>query len=367
MRVLMISKACIVGIYQRKLEYMAARGIELLVLVPPSWKDERGEIKLERAYVNGYRLESVPIAFNGNFHVHFYRGLAHWIRGFKPDIVHIDEEPYNLSCWQALVHARRVGAKSLFFSWQNIQREYPPPFKWGEKWVLHHVDHAIAGTQSAADVWKAKGYQGEISVIAQFGVDTELFHPVENQPEHPFTIGAVARLVPEKGLDVLIRACAALESDWRLRVVGGGPERVTLEELAHKWGVADRIEFVGQVPSALMPELMPTFDVLVVPSLTRPNWKEQFGPRATIEAMACGVAVIGSDSGAIPDVIGDAGMIVPEGDVKALTSALNWLRAEPELRKRYARMGRERVLSRYTHAQVAAATVDVYQKMLKQS
>jgi hypothetical protein len=102
LRILMLSKACIVGIYQRKLEEIARLDVDLLALVPPSWRDERGETMLERAHTEGYQLETLPIALNGNFHLHFYRGLGRRIRAFRPDIVHIDEEPYNLATWQAL-------------------------------------------------------------------------------------------------------------------------------------------------------------------------------------------------------------------------------------------------------------------------
>src|SRR5438045_3697246 len=112
MRVLMLSKAIIVGIYQRKLEEIARRGVELLALAPPSWRDERGETPLERVYTDGYRLETLPMRFNGSFHYHYYPGLARRIHDFRPDIVHIDEEPYNLAAWQALFHARRAGAKT---------------------------------------------------------------------------------------------------------------------------------------------------------------------------------------------------------------------------------------------------------------
>lgn len=363
MRVLIISKALVVGIYQRKLELIAQQGIELLAITPPSWKDERGEMLLERAYTAGYRLETLPIHFNGNFHLHFYRGLGAALRRFQPQIVHIDEEPYNLAAWQALWHARRAGAKALFFSWQNIERRYPPPFNWGEGWMLRNVDYAIAGTESAAEVWRAKGYRGGIAVIAQFGVDPDLFHPPADPPERPFTIGCVARLVPEKGLLVLFNALAQLGGGWRLRVVGGGPLRAELETLAAELGIAERITFLSQLPSTAMPDQYREFDVLVVPSLTMPNWKEQFGPRATVEAMATSIPVVGSDSGAIPNVVGDAGIIVPEGDVTALCEALSLLRASPSLRAELGERGRARVLAHYTHERIAAATVDVYRKL----
>ncbi len=364
MRVLMLSKACIVGIYQRKLEEIARLGVELLALVPPSWKDERGETLLERAYTDGYRLETLPIRFNGDFHLHHYVGLGQRIREFRPHIVHIDEEPYNLATWQALFHARRAGAKTLFFSWQNINRRYPPPFRWGEQWVLRSVDHAIAGTDSAAQVWREKGYRGPISVIPQFGVDSTLFTPpVGTAADKPFTIGYIGRLVEEKGVHLLIDAAAQLEDhNWQIRVTGGGPQRAALEAWVQRLGLGARVQFCDQVPSLQMPQQYQEMDVLVLPSLTRPNWKEQFG-RVLIEAMASGVPVIGSDSGAIPDVIGSAGLIFPEGDANALAMHLHQLQHSPELRDHLRHKGRARVLAHFTHEQVAAATVRVYGEM----
>lgn len=361
-RVLMLSKACIVGIYQRKLEEIARAGVDLVALVPPSWKDERGETKLERVYTDGYRLEEIPIALNGNFHLHYYPGLGQIIRDFRPQIVHIDEEPYNLSAWQALYHARRIGAKTLFFSWQNLNRLYPPPFSWGEQWVLKNVDYAIVGTESAGQVWRKKGYRGTMSVIPQFGVDPDLFAPRKTTPDRPFTIGYFGRLVEEKGLTSLIRAAANLKAEWCLRLVGSGPQQAELENLARELDIRERILFCEQIPSVEMPAQYHELDVFVLPSLTRPNWKEQFG-RVLIEAMASGIPVIGSDSGAIPGVIGSAGLVFPEGNIEALTENLSKLQENPTLRIQLAENGRVRALTHFTHQRVAAATVQVYQQM----
>ena len=364
LRVLMLSKACIVGIYQRKLELIARHNIDLLTLVPPSWRDERGEMRLERAYTDGYRLAVVPIQRNGSFHLHTFGEVGAHIRQFQPDVVHIDEEPYNVAAWQALYHARRAGAKTLFFSWQNIQRRYPPPFSTGERWVLRAVDHAIAGTESAAAVWRAKGYRGPMTVIPQFGADPDLFTPSAARPERPFTIGFVGRLVAEKGVHVLLGALARLpDPDWRLEVYSDGPQRAALAAQAEGLGIIERVRFCGQRPSSDMPAIFHRFDALALPSLTRPNWKEQFG-RVLVEAMASGVPVIGSDSGAIPDVIGAAGLVTPEGDVPALADALARLQGDASLRARLGQAGRARVLERFTHAQVAADTVAVYRAMV---
>ena len=363
MRVLILSKACIVGIYQPKLEAIARHGVELTVLVPPSWRDERGEQLLERAHTQGYRLKSIPIRFNGNFHLHHYPTLGREVREFQPQGVHIDEEPYNLATWQALNHARRIGAKSLFFSWQNILRSYPPPFSWGERWVLRNADHALAGTADAGNVLRSKGYRGPLATIPQFGASAELFQPAAKRPNRPFTIGFIGRLVPEKGVNILLRAAAELDGDWRLRIIGGGSAISEMEALAQSLGVSERVDLIGQLPSGELPAEYRKIDALVLPSLTRPNWKEQFG-RVLVEAMASGVPVIGSDSGAIPGVIGDAGRIVPEGDVVALAGALRDLRDQPALRDDLIKKGRARFLAHFTHESIAAATVEVYRNLL---
>jgi glycosyltransferase involved in cell wall biosynthesis len=362
LRVLMISKACIVGIYQRKLEEIARRGIDLHVIVPPSWRDERGEMRLERVYTDGYQLDVLPIRFNGSFHLHYYQGLGAKVKAFQPHIVHIDEEPYNLSAWQMLYHAKRVGAKSLFFSWQNLYRRYPPPFNIGEQWVLKNVDYALMGTESAAGVWRQKGYTGRLAVVPQFGTDTTLFSPAPKPENHPFTIGYFGRLVEEKGVSLLLAAVAQLDTAWRLKLIGGGPLLDTLKQQAASLGIADQVEFTGQVASTDMPQQYHMLDVLVLPSLTRPNWKEQFG-RVLVEAMGSGIPVIGSDSGAIPDVIGDGGLIFPEGDVEALKSALAAFQSDAALRQQYGRQGRSRVLAKFTHEQIADATVHVYREI----
>jgi glycosyltransferase involved in cell wall biosynthesis len=219
MRVLMLSKACIVGIYQRKLEEMAKHpGLTLRVLAPPSWRDERGEIPLERAYVDGYELVVTPMRFNGNFHLHYYPQFAAHLDEFRPDIVHIDEEPYNLATWRALRAARRLGVKTLFFSWQNLVRRYPPPFNWMERAALRSVEYALVGTQSAAEVWRQKGYSGKLAVVPQFGVDPELFVPPDGAArDKPFTVGYAGRLVKEKGVDLLLTALGALtDLEWQL-------------------------------------------------------------------------------------------------------------------------------------------------------
>lgn len=378
LRILMISKACVVGAYQRKLEEIGRHeDVDLTVVVPPAWREAGRTIQLERQHTQGYRLVVVPMTLNGRFHLHFYPGLGRLVHELQPDIVHIDEEPYNLATFQAMWLGRRANAKTIFFTWQNIHRRYPPPFSWIERYVLHHADAAIAGNQEAARVIRTKGYTGPIDIIPQFGVDPETFKPTPPpatpyalrptqyavRTTTPFTIGYIGRLVPAKGIDLLLQAVAGLPGEWQLRIMGAGPLRESLQQAAYRLGVNGRLIFDPPRPSCQVPAYLNQLDVLVLPSRTQSNWKEQFG-RVLIEAMACQVPVIGSTSGEIPNVIGDAGLLFPEGDADALRRQLSRLMSNPDLCHQLGQAGRTRVLTYFTQAQVAHRTVQLYRRLM---
>ena len=264
----------------------------------------------------------------------------------------------------ALRAAQRLRIPALFFAWQNIRRSYPPPFAWWERAVYGMARHAIAGNQDAAAVLRAKGYGGPLTVLPQFGVDPAIFTPPAQprDPAYPTVIGYAGGLVTEKGVDLLLEACAGLAGAWELHLVGEGNRRGSLAAQARQLGIANRVTLHERIPAHAMPAFYQGLDVLVLPSRTRPNWKEQFG-RVLIEAMACGVAVVGSDSGEIPQVIGQAGVVFPEGDATALRYALQELLDDHARRATLAAAGRRRVLEHFTMQRIAAATVAVYRQI----
>lgn len=364
----MVSKACVVGTYQRKLEELAALGVDLTVVVPRYWRDDAGrKLVLEREHTEGYRLLPVWMALNGHFHVHLYPGLGRTVRHVRPQLLHMDEEPYNFATAHALWLAQRCGVRSLFFAYQNILKQYPPPFRWLERYVYRTAAGAIASSEEAERVLRGKGFQRPVWVIPQFGVDPEIFCPdhraeVQNRP---FTIGFAGRLNPDtpKGVDLLIEAIAMLGGDLRLEILGWGSDEPRLRALAAARGVYDRVRFRPGVPSSQMPAFLHGLDALALPSRTRPNWKEQFG-RVLMEAMACQVPVVGSTSGEIPHLIGDAGLVFPEGDAAALAERLRTLRDSPSLRREYGQAGRERVLAHFTQRRIAEQTVDAYRALV---
>jgi glycosyltransferase involved in cell wall biosynthesis len=368
MRITLLSKALVTGAYQRKCELIAAHpDVELTVCVPPVWRTGEHIAHLEHVHTRGYALVELPIHLNGNYHLHYYSQLAQQFQHAQPDIVHIDEEPYNLATFQALRAARALHARALFFSWQNLVRQYPPPFCWIERYVLANSQCAVAGSQEAAQVLRGKGFARQIDVIPQFGVDPDVFSPrtlASAQPRARFLIGYVGRLVKEKGVDLLLQALAGLPESVRVMIVGDGEELLNLRNLAMRLNVAGRVEFVPLVSSTRMPFIYAQLDALVLPSRTQVNWKEQFG-RVLIEAMASGVPVIGSTCGEIPQVIGDAGLLFPEGDAMALSQQLCALIEQPTCCADLAQRGRARVLARYTMQSIADDTVAVYRRMMQ--
>lgn len=367
----MVSKALVVGAYQRKAEVLArlgaSHGLELTVLVPPAWRDRRGVQQAEYRHTAGYTLRTIPLRFNGNFHLHYYPTLARELQTIQPHILHMDEEPYNLATWLGLRAAEPVGAVSTFFTWQNIYRQYPPPFRWLEQQNYRRAPLAIAGNRDAKAVLQRKGFRGEIRVIPQFGVDPVHFSPITvTQPRREFChIGYAGGLLTEKGVDLLLQACARLNGAWKLSIAGEGAEQNALQALAATLGIAERVQWVGKIDSEAMVAFYQSLDLFVLPSRTQPNWKEQFG-RVLIEAMACAICVIGTDSGEIPHVLGEAGAIVPEDDVEGLRQQLQRLLDDSTQRDQLGAAGRTRVLHNYTMASIAEATLHCYEWLYSQ-
>ncbi|GHO44977.1 glycosyltransferase family 4 protein [Ktedonospora formicarum] len=369
MRVLMISKALVAGTSQKKLEELARLpDVELTLATPSYWlHDDGSKQTLEKLYTEGYRMIETPMRFNGRYHLHFYPELSKIMREVRPEIVHIDEEPYNFATYHAMRLAGKHKARVLFFAFQNLYREYPLPFRRIELYNYKHATTAVAGNQDAADVLRRKGYKGSIHVIRQFGIDPVIYQrtlpPRQHKPGEPFLLGYAGRLVESKGLPTLVEALTKLPDYCQAVFVGFGPMREVLEKQAANLGISERVIFKGSLPTYEIPRFMQEIDAFVLPSLSRPNWTEQFG-RVLIESMACETPVLGSSSGEIPLVIDDAGLVFKEGNADELSAQVRKLLDDPALYADLARRGRARVLKYYTQAEIARQTYETYQEML---
>jgi glycosyltransferase involved in cell wall biosynthesis len=365
MRVLYVSKALATAAYRDKLHSLAAH-VDVRAVMPEEW---RPAVESPECLDSVIRPE--PVLFGGHNHLHVYRRPSRFLEDPRPDLVHIDEEPYSAVTSQLLRHCLRRRLVALFFTWQNVKKRLPPPFDAMRRFALRRASGAIAGGERAAEVLKQLGYHGPLAVIPQFGVDPGRFAPDKGTrqrtrarleiPEAAFVVGFAGRLVREKGLYVLLEAVGSLP-DVFLVVVGDGREGERLSRAARRTGLPPRVRFVRHVSSTEIASWLNAFDVVALPSLTARHWMEQFG-RILVEAMSCGLPVVGSDSGEISRVIGDAGIVVPEGNAAALAAALGRLARTPALCARFAQRGRERVLARFTNERIAAATADFYHEV----
>lgn len=367
MKVLYVSKAAVVAAYRSKLRALGQQ-VELTAVIPERWGSEEVEgsevaacpIRRERAWLHGHN------------HLHLYPDAAAILDSERPDLLHIDEEPYSAVTFQFVRLARRAGIPSLFFAWQNLYKRLPPPFNALRRYVYRHADAAIAGTETAVRVLRRGGYQGPITVIPQVGVDPAVFAPNAEAgiarrreiglSDDAFVVGYGGRLVPEKGVQVLVAAVARTDGA-HLLIVGDGPQRPELERLAARLGVTDRVRFAGRVPSLAMPSWLAAMDALVLPSSGNAGWVEQFG-RILVEAMMCEVPVVGSRCGEIPEVVGEAGLLFEKGDVEGLSVHLDRLR-DPARRRALSRRGRERAERDFGEAGVARRTAAFYRQVVR--
>jgi glycosyltransferase involved in cell wall biosynthesis len=234
--------------------------------------------------------------------------------------------------------------------------------RWQHRRMMRRFKGLVAGSDRAGTLVRADAPELPIAVIPQLGALAP--HEPQHTTHEGLAIGFVGRLVPNKGLDNLLQALALHRgARWRLTVVGDGPERERLETLASELRLAARVRWTGGLPAEQVANLWPELDVVVLPSRALSRWRESNG-HVLIEAMAHEVAVLGTDSGVIPELIGDAGVVVPAGDVPALAAALERL-GDEEVRRPLAQAARARALRLYSDDAIAERTLEFWKQVIK--
>jgi glycosyltransferase involved in cell wall biosynthesis len=291
------------------------------------------------------------------------------LRREDPDVIVIHEpNPLGLVAY-ALA---RPSARLVIWFHAEVVRDLRKYALFYRPWFAHAMKRAsrvIVATPPMASAAQLQGYDVPVSVIP-YGVEVERLRAtvaVRDRAERlrggtavP-TVLFVGRLVPYKGLDVLVRAMR--EVDARLVLVGDGPLRGTLETLARDTGVASKVLFAGEVNDEELIAWYHACDVFSLPSVTR---AEAFG-MVQVEAMACGKPVVSTDlPTGVPWVNRDreTGLVVPPGDAEALAGALARLAADPALRVQFGDAGRRRVAQEFTAERMAARAVSLYSEVL---
>lgn len=371
MKLLVVSHSCATATNQRLYaELEALTGWSITLAIPADWKDEFGNA-LNQPPFPGLRGQviKVPVLVNGNIILHFYRkAWKAFLARERFDAVYVNHEPYALATAQICL-ATPPGTRFGFYSCQNIVKKYPFPFSALENIVYKRSSFAFPITQAVAEVLREKGFAGELTVCA-LPLDPTQYFPrgqTDDQVLLPredgeMVIGFVGRLVEFKGLRTLVAALGQLRDlRWRLTLIGKGDFEDEFRKLAQEQGIADRMQFLGYVPHDETPRYLSAFDVLVLPSETQPNWKEQFG-RVITESLASGTPVVGSDSGEIPNLIrtSQGGSVFPERNATEFAIALRTVLTDATMRGKFAESGmawtREQVSLRAI-AQKMAATL----------
>ncbi|QXG76002.1 glycosyltransferase family 4 protein [Modestobacter sp. L9-4] len=228
-----------------------------------------------------------------------------------------------------------------------------------ERSTLRRADAVVVLTERTAAALRADGVPaGRINVIPS-GFEPTLFERAPGTAAHDRPrIGYVGRLAAQKRADLLVTAFGAMREEADLVVVGDGPERDRVHALIRASPAADRISTSGFVEHSAVPGVLASLDLLVLPSAY-----EEMGS-VLVEAMVAGLPVVASDVGGIPEVVrhGETGLLVPPGDVPALTAALDRLVADRELRARLAAGARERSRD-YSWPHLSTRVADVYRQV----
>jgi glycosyltransferase involved in cell wall biosynthesis len=368
MRLFVLSHRYLDPARRGKLEALAALGTEVRVAVPERWLD----LEYRQPTASGWErvggLEIAPVRVEKPglpTEARWQRGdLQRLVRDFRPDLVHIDEEATAHVAGAAIRVARTLGIPATVSATENLVQRHPWATRSRRRSVLRTANGVVAESGDAARLASREAPTVPTTVLPQAGVTIP--HATADVTRWPCTVGFVGRLTLERGLDVLFRALEGVPGhEWRLAIVGDGPERERLEAIARQVHLPARLQWLGTRTSDEMQSVWPSFDLVAVPSRATPTWAEPLG-RAALSAMAHGIPVVTTTSGVLPEIVGDTGLIVHEGEPEALRGALADLIGAPDRRASLGAAARTRAIDSYSDQAIARGLLAFWTKVIDQ-
>lgn len=371
-RLLYVVRACGGGMLRHLLDllrYLDRSLFQPLVAGPPQGK-------LPCA-IGSLGVDFIPLPLKGNWQPWQYPRLREELSGF------IRRAGINLVHTHG-VHAGLVGRWAahragvpVIATAHNFVYSRPGPrwqkaaLAWYQRRLVPITDCFIAVSQGLAqELQRVEGVPPGKIVTIYNGVDLDRLAVAfgrAGEKRLPFladgpVVGTIARLIPEKGVDVFLRACALIvrvEPQVRFLIIGDGPSRRALEELAGRLGLGERAFFVGQVEEAA--SLLPFLDVYVQPS------RQEGFSLAVLEAMAAGLPIVASSTGGLVEVVrpGENGYLVAPGDWEGLAREILFLLRHPGLARHLGRAGRRLVAARFGVTGMVQATQEVYRRLIE--
>jgi glycosyltransferase involved in cell wall biosynthesis len=376
-RLVSIGHSYTVGLNRRLAHEMARVGEgrwEVTAVAPNFLHGDLRPITLVVAPDEPCRVEGVPARLTQKIHVMLYgRRLRRLLKDEPWDLVHCWQEPYVLSGGQIARWTPRQ-IPLVYYTCQNIAKRLPPPFSIIERRNLERCTAWIAMGRTVAEAQNSRGigYERRPYRVITPGVDLDHFRHDPGagatvrrslgwSDSGPPVVGYLGRLVPEKGMNLLRKSLDTIDSPWRALFVGTGPMEGELRAWAERYG--DRVIIATDVTHDRVAAYLNAMDMLAAPSQTTPAWREQFG-RMLIEAFACGVPVVASDSGEIPHVVADAGVIVGEQDTDGWRESLAALIDSPSRRADLRARGLDRVRAEFAWPIIARRHLEFFEELL---
>jgi glycosyltransferase involved in cell wall biosynthesis len=373
-RLLTIGHSYVVALNRQLAHQMALQGRgnwEVTAIAPARYRGDLGAIALEPMAGEADSLEPVPIRFDRVPHLMWFGGETRTILARDWDVIHCWEEPY-VHAAARIAREASPRARVVYATFQNLSKRYPWPFSRFERTSLRRAAGWIAfGHTVEETVAPREGYGAVPHRVIPPGVDVERFRPNPDArgavlreigwPADALVVGYVGRFVAQKGIADL---CAALErthAPWHALFVGGGELQPDLERFAAAH--PGRVHIANGVQHSQVPRWINAMTILCAPSRTTTAWREQFG-RMLIEAMACGVPVVASDSGEMPHVVADAGRLAPEQNPNAWADAIDALLTDEGARRAFADRGLARARSTFAWPVVARRHLDFFDAIL---
>lgn len=356
------------------MEKLAGDEWEVTAAAPSFFHGDLRPIRAERFEGERASLELLPAFLSRSPHLFFYGMHLRELLNRNWDIVHCWEEPYVIAGGQVAWWTRGE-SRLVFWTGQTRVKGYPPLFAQIERYCFRRCAGWLSRGQLGIDAMLQRGHGAKPHEAIGLGVDVDSFKPDRERgavirrqlgwdDSGAPIIGYIGRFVEEKGLGTLMSALERVSMPWRALFVGGGP----MERDLQSWSArhAERVSIVAAVAHDRVPDYLNAFDLLCAPSRATPGWREIFG-RMVIEAFACRVPVLSSDSGELPSVVANAGMIVPEDNVAEWTRALELLLGSPEMRDEFATRGLDRVNRHFTWSAIARKHLEFFERLLESS
>ena len=342
---------------RRMWEWIAEEGHKVTTVVMPQYRDEVYQPIKNGSFTQHLSPPYDPQVGPDGHNYWFFPELHGIVHKLDPDVIIAVQEPWTYATYHAMTVAKMFHKPFGFFTWENIIKPWPEPWKTMESAVIKESDFAIGGNRDACDVLLKKGAYKVVNEL-QTGLDPDLLFPepklkLDDRVE-PKKLLFVGRLTEAKGIRVLLQAYAKLpEGKYQLRFVGGRGELEGAIREDPNFG--NGISLESWVDYSKIPRIYNWADVSIMPSLDTPRWIEQCG-YAVGESLLCHVPVITSVSKSIieiwkiPDVY-----FVPQGDVDMLATMI-----QSEQLYKPAKEGRQATIERYGVDKVGSRYLDLF-------